>query len=473
MARTIRLASVCLLFALGLIIPGITSAGGVGCAGAPPSQLQVGEQAQRPPGPDSNVRAEPSTRADFLGQIPAGGIVDVLDGPTCADGYSWWKIDYQGLVGWTPEGIGSDYWLKPLNAPLAATPTAPLPTPLLMPTPTPIIPALEIDDGYGLTLGSHEPAIIFESESSHFVNTTELFVMNPDGSNVRPLIPSMWGEQPSWSPDGMKVAFISVMGITVLDTDTGKTHAVNNSLGYSRYAWSPDSQKIVFSTQLNRGDDQNYIGDDELFIVNTDGSNLQNLTNAPTSSELYPSWSPDGSQLIFVSNRGDPVYSVFHLFTLNVDSNKVQPLVADVSDVFRPIWSPNAENIALVKGSEISILNWKTGAVWDSGIQSNSDPVWSSDGHQLAFVGRHEGSTTPQLYVVDSDGSHLRTLSDNTVFDISPSWSPDGQELLVQTLDMRIYAVSVDGESAWQFLGTSTGFPATATWRPSVSTHRG
>src|SRR5689334_19750606 len=106
MTRIIRLASVCLLLALGFVTQGITFAGGAGCGGAPPTQLIVGEQAQRPPGPDSNVRAEPNTRAAFLGQIPAGGIVDVLDGPVCADGYAWWKINYQGLIGWTPEGIG-------------------------------------------------------------------------------------------------------------------------------------------------------------------------------------------------------------------------------------------------------------------------------------------------------------------------------------------------------------------------------
>src|SRR5689334_14371066 len=129
MTRIIRSASLCLLVTLGLVMHGITSARGGDCAGAPPTQLQIGEQAQRPLGTGSNVRAEPNTRADFLGQIPAGGIVDVIDGPVCADGYAWWKIDYQGLVGWTPEGIGSDYWLQPLNT--SVTPMATLTPPLL------------------------------------------------------------------------------------------------------------------------------------------------------------------------------------------------------------------------------------------------------------------------------------------------------------------------------------------------------
>lgn len=90
-----------------------TSAGVSQCSGALPSRLTVGGEGRVTPGAPNRLRAQPTTSAGILGNIPAGGMFAVIGGPTCADGYAWWQVNYNGLVGWTAEGSSSQYWLEP------------------------------------------------------------------------------------------------------------------------------------------------------------------------------------------------------------------------------------------------------------------------------------------------------------------------------------------------------------------------
>jgi hypothetical protein len=84
-----------------------------------PSRLVVGSLGRVTPGIPNNVRANAGSSAQLLGEIPAGGIFRVLAGPNCASGVAWWQVDFNGLVGWTGEGDGGDYWLEPQFAAFA------------------------------------------------------------------------------------------------------------------------------------------------------------------------------------------------------------------------------------------------------------------------------------------------------------------------------------------------------------------
>lgn len=97
-----------------------------GCPASPPPRLYAGMQARITPGLPNNLRNAPSSTATAIGQIPAGGIFTVLSGPVCgAEGWSYWRVQYGGLIGWTAEGDGGTYWIEPLgiNVPLPPTPT--------------------------------------------------------------------------------------------------------------------------------------------------------------------------------------------------------------------------------------------------------------------------------------------------------------------------------------------------------------
>lgn len=89
------------------------SAQTVNCVGAPPSRLMTGEQAQVIAIGGSNLRVVPSATADLMNVIPENELIPVIDGPYCAQSYTWWQVDYAGERGWVAEGVDEFYWLAP------------------------------------------------------------------------------------------------------------------------------------------------------------------------------------------------------------------------------------------------------------------------------------------------------------------------------------------------------------------------
>jgi hypothetical protein len=92
---------------------GDPGAGPYTCPGAAMIPLVVGGQGRVTPGLPNKVRVSPSLSADQIGHIPGEGVFSVLDGPQCADGLNWWRIEYQGLSGWTADGKSGDPWVEP------------------------------------------------------------------------------------------------------------------------------------------------------------------------------------------------------------------------------------------------------------------------------------------------------------------------------------------------------------------------
>ncbi|MBZ0309596.1 MAG: SH3 domain-containing protein [Anaerolineae bacterium] len=88
---------------------------GTVCPGFLPSRLTIGQPGRVTPGDANNLRAEPTTQSQRVGQIPGSGVFMVLDGPVCTPGMAWWQVEYNGVVGWTGEGQDNTYWLEPAN----------------------------------------------------------------------------------------------------------------------------------------------------------------------------------------------------------------------------------------------------------------------------------------------------------------------------------------------------------------------
>jgi hypothetical protein len=71
-----------------------------------------------PGGIPNNVREQPGTSAKKIGEIPPAAVFTVMDGPRCStlDKIVWWKVNFNGLQGWTPEGQSGTYWIEPVDA---------------------------------------------------------------------------------------------------------------------------------------------------------------------------------------------------------------------------------------------------------------------------------------------------------------------------------------------------------------------
>lgn len=235
--------------------------------------------------------------------------------------------------------------------------------------------------------------------------------------------------EPTWSPDGKKIAFARLVDDTnadvfVTDMKSGDTvNLTDHKAGDRLPAWSPDGNRIAFMSDRT--------GNNEVFIMNVDGTGLTNLTE-DASIDADPAWSPDGARMAFISKRGGrrncPV------FLMNSDGSQPTELIVD--EVFAwvyPDWSPDGKRLALggLQNGTIQLMLFDFESKTHSfitqtiGGRINSFARWSPDGRYIAYVqiparGYPKYGIGASLYVYDVKEKTTRTLS---VGDL-PFWGP-------------------------------------------------
>jgi TolB protein len=240
-------------------------------------------------------------------------------------------------------------------------------------------------------------------------------------------------------------------------------------------AWSFDGSRIAFESGATGPRH-------EIFTMNADGSGVRQVTRgcaaiADCQSDIAPAWSPDGRRISFLRIHGPFVTKgVIHdksLLATRVDlmaasadgrgervlkrwSTDPRPPPGTTLLPFQPrsgapVWSPDGRHIAVALGTlrhpskhalynaalfvvdvaggaERQITPWVIGA---------ANPSWSRDGKHIAF--NSWGGHSPNLYVVDPDGQHLKLLlrgggiASHIGWVDDPAWSPDGKQIAFGT----------------------------------------
>lgn len=223
------------------------------------------------------------------------------------------------------------------------------------------------------------------------------------------------------APSG-KIVFTGykTAGIAVMNADgSGITNLTEGDKTQQFPSWSPDGQQIVFQS---RGDNPR-----EIYLMKADGSNVTKLTGGPQDQQ--PKFSPDGKKILFA--RGDYSFN-FALYTMDPDGSNVTPVGSTPGSMAD--WSPDGSRIVYVNAAaghfQIFVVNadGSNRKQITSNDQDNVDPVWSPDGSQIAYASG-PASDQRQIYVMNADGSNPVNLSNNTYLDAEPTWSPDGQYL--------------------------------------------
>ncbi len=169
----------------------------------------------------------------------------------------------------------------------------------------------------------------------------DIFAALPDGSRLSRLTSEPgYDAEGVISPDGNKIAFTSTrdgdLEIYVMDDDGSNVTRVTNHPGYDGGAFfSPDGKKLVFRAQVFKTDEelknyrdllsQNLVRPSslELFIIDIDGTNRQQITNIGAAS-FGPYFHPSGQKIIFSSNLDDPKGREFDIYMVDLDGRNLE-----------------------------------------------------------------------------------------------------------------------------------------------------
>ena len=273
----------------------------------------------------------------------------------------------------------------------------------------------------------HKPQIVFGSTRD---GNPEIYLMDAEGTNqIRLTNHPTWDIQPSWSPDGGRIAFVSDRNggnyqIYVMDSNGKNVRRLTDGEYDWRPAWSPDGQWIAFHSIRNEEKAK-------IFVVSPDGTNLKRLSGDIPSTDMEPAWSPDGQRIAFKSYRAG---GTGEIYVMDADGTNQQKLTDDAAVNGAPSWSPDGSKIAfeasLDEDTILAVMNADgtnrrdlTEEVLNGIWERNSDPAWSPDGRTIAYNSGITGRNDTAIHLMTVDGVHLKRLGKlHNGVDYSPDW---------------------------------------------------
>lgn len=281
------------------------------------------------------------------------------------------------------------------------------------------------------TSGPHTPAsidlsqptrgrIAFDTVGRHKTwNGVE--VVGGGGGKVRTLVRGVAFE-PVWSPDGRRLAFSNHEGLSIINADGSGRRLLLRAPGLDLLTWSPDGRRMAFLTYDPRGRKS------ELAVVDANGSGFR-ILSAADDDVVAPNgglaWSPDGKWIAFAA--------VAKLRIERTTGGHVRILwtCSNVRACVDPSWSPDGSKLLFSTDAGMMIADDPTAADRTTPrllVPGGGNQRWSPDGHTIAFEtnpGETTGPNVETIELMDADGSNQRQLTKGH----NPIWSPDGKEL--------------------------------------------
>ncbi len=270
--------------------------------------------------------------------------------------------------------------------------------------------------------GYFDTRIVFVSESGPKTKRIKkLAIMDQDGANVRALTS---GKDlvltPRFSPNHQEVTYMSFDGdvpsIYLLQLETGQREKVGNFPGITiAPRFSPDGQKVVLSLLQDNGSAN-------LYTMDLRSRSVTRLTNS-AAIDTSASYSPDGSQITFESDRGGKQ----QIYLMSAGGSEPQRISFGDGSYSTPVWSPRGDYIAFTKqsGGQFSIGVMKPDGSGERLLTTGylmEGPTWAPNGRVLAFYRTNQGGE-PGIYSIDLTGYNEQQIK--TPGGASdPAWSP-------------------------------------------------
>ena len=299
----------------------------------------------------------------------------------------------------------------------------------------------------------------------------DISVIGSDGTGRRRVTSNPADDdEPVWSPDGRRLAFVrwfkfgtdrgdpvTLQAIFVIRADgSGLQRLSPRGANDGNPAWSPDGTSIAFQRRANAvGVREN----PDIWVMRADGTHARRLTRHP-AFDGDPAWSPDGRKIAFVRawrNR-------MEVFTMTRDGTGQQPLLRRRTRSLNPSWSPDGQLIAFLGWNDNTLYVVSPNGRDRRRLAGSADtlgpaPSWAPDGHAIAFT--QKPGDDRYVSVVRRDGTGPVRLSEGH----HPSWSTDSRMIAFDNFDDQdgcdcIYVIGADGSglrrltegwsSAWQ-----------------------
>ncbi len=282
-----------------------------------------------------------------------------------------------------------------------------------------------------------------------------------------------WGPgydyQPDCSPDGRWVAYVTyfkdAIELWALDLEKKQSHQLTFGGAVNvEPRFSPDGHRLAFVST-------SYHGHFHIFVADfNDGelTNVQRLTGETQSDlprfyyskfdhEISPTWSPDGSELIFVSNRGH-IYGTGGFWRMKAEPGAEAHEIhyEETAWKARPDFSPDGKRIVYASylGGQWHQLWTMPAAGGDPfplsyGDFDNTNPRWSPDGKHIAFISNRSGNTSlwilealggAQRQIIAKKKHYLKAVGTLSITVLDPSGKPTPARISVTGEDGRAYA---------------------------------
>ncbi len=254
----------------------------------------------------------------------------------------------------------------------------------------------------------------------------QVFTSSWDGKGAAQLTRGAINILPAWNPEGTAIGFMSYRSgspdlyLQPLGSEKA-TPLVHRASGLvTGLAFSRDGRKIAYS--MSEAD-----GSSQLWLADRDGSGARKLTDG-FALNTSPSFSPDGKQLAFVSNRaGNP-----QIYIMGVEGGAAKRITFQGNYNQTPDWSPRGDLIAFTARDERNVfdiftVNPTTNEIvrltQDQG--NNEEPSFSPNGRLLIFSSTRTGKS--QLFVMSADGNAQRQITREAVDSFTPVWGPSSK----------------------------------------------
>jgi Tol biopolymer transport system component len=299
--------------------------------------------------------------------------------------------------------------------------------------------------------------------------------INPDGSNRQVL---SQGYYPQISPNGEKIAFINndsgVENLYVMSADgsdvVNLTGSANTQSIDLHFTWSPDSQNLAYTKIITTESPGGPISSSRIFTTDVDGGTQIDLTADTEEPHVHsPSWSADGNKIAYTSVE-DNVASVY---TMSADGNNKTQLVFNAS---LPQWAPSGNKISFESDFADEFGDAEVGTINSDGsgltaVTNNTgfdgQEKWSPDGSRLLMLSNCNCGDPTYIRTINPDGSNSSSvISPNEGGDIAyPSWSPDSSHIVFtgydpaggEPLNYHLFTVPAAGGSATQVYADNDG----------------